>query len=168
MRPLVLILLIAGLIAGCGDDDDDSSGQASSEATTTEQAPTKAEFIRQADRICGEGDRELAPILETINTKAKRGDIDGVVAEYRKAEPIIEEQLAELRKLTPPDDDEETVSKYLDSVAEGADLVPRLLESLEDEDKERAETLGKEAARVQLRSQRLARGYGFKECASGD
>ena len=98
---------------------------------------TKEEFIEQADAICAETNELLAPIFEPVwadsedaeETSGAGGPLvfvrfDRAVDE---AMPHLERQLAELRALEPPAEDEESVAELLNdheaALAAGAELV---------------------------------------------
>jgi hypothetical protein len=140
---LVALLALAALIAGCGGS---SSSSESSSTTRSESgsggsggsAPTKAAFIKEADKICGKAD---AVMTEEITDYAEENDIP-ITEEEEPSEdqeieifhavilPNIGKQAEEIAALTPPQGDEGTIEDLTDSLsqevseAEGEDGVP--------------------------------------------
>ncbi|MGK2932061.1 MAG: hypothetical protein ACSLFD_04745 [Solirubrobacterales bacterium] len=111
---LTLVLVIASSVVFVACGGDDSSSDDSGEAV-----PTKAEFIAQADEICAAGD-------QAINDAGTEQFGDKMPSEDKLADfasetviPNIEQQLADLRELTPPEGDEDTVNSVWDSLDEG-------------------------------------------------
>jgi hypothetical protein len=97
---LALAALATGLIAaGCGDDDDDD---ASSDTGTEATELTHEQFVTEANRICKQGNAELAqegpdagpgsPAFESFVT-------DTLV-------PNVQGQIADIRALGIPEEDE--------------------------------------------------------------
>jgi hypothetical protein len=148
---LLALVFAAGLIAaGCGDDDDETTTAATTTPTTTAGATgatgatgagtgeplSKEEFISEGDKICGTANEELeqnSPPEEVADNI--QGQIDG------------------LRALTPPEGDEEEITKILDDAQEAVDGV-------------------KETGSFQESGQQLEQAgqalqdYGFKECGT--
>jgi len=133
---------------------------------------TKEEFIEQADAICADTNERVAPIFEAVWTDIEDAEessgaggplvfvrFDQAVEE---AMPHFAEQLAELRALEPPAEDEEFVANLLNdheaALAAGAELV-------------KAAAGGDEAAMAALESddpvaevERRVRDYGMTVC----
>jgi len=104
---IVVVIPASIVLSACGGSDDSSD------------APTKAEFIAQADAICAKGDDEI-----TAKVKEQFGDKDPNKDEANafvtdEVVPNIEQQATDLRKLTPPEGDEEEFNALLDSLDEG-------------------------------------------------
>ena len=71
--PLIVVLLGFG-IAACGGDDDDGS------------APTKAEFAKDADKICQDTQKEIEKIGQGASSPDELADaIDKVIAASKNA-----------------------------------------------------------------------------------
>lgn len=108
LRVLVVIAALpAASAAGCGGDGE-------------KPAPTKKEFIAQAKAVCRAAERDLKAGGATIYTG------DGVDEEERavvkeKVVPIFRRQVDELRKLTPPRGDEQTIEKALSAAERDLD-----------------------------------------------
>lgn len=152
---LVALLALAAIVAGCGgggsssSSSSDSSTAAGGESESSDsgssssgdsggKAPTKAVFIREADKVCGEADAELT---EEITEYAKENGIS-VSGEEEPSEeqqleilhavvfPNLARQAEEIAALTPPAGEEETVEDITDTLseevkeAEEADGVP--------------------------------------------
>lgn len=150
--------MVAALcLAACGDDDGGGDGQ----------GLTKAEFIRQADAICGETDEDLKTIqaeLDRLGTSdfGKSADL------IRDIVDRVEVELDDLRALTPPEEDAESVDETFDFVEDQLPLLRDLADATERQDADAIQSLTEELARGQDQTQEFAQDYGFKECGSGD
>lgn len=161
---LFVCLAIAAVVAGCGGGDDStSSGDTSSGGESTEasgSAPTKAVFIKEADKICAD---ENAVMNEEITEYAEENDIalekeptkDQQVEIYEAVVlPNVGKQGEEIAALTPPAGDEEAVEEITDALAESVDDVEASAEQLAEGENPLAEASSK------------ARAYGMKTCGS--
>jgi len=105
-----MAVALAAAVAGCGGDDDSGS---------TAAAPTKAQFVKEADAICAKGNEE-------ISAQIKESGIDGEPSEAQLIEVVEEivipetaKQGEQISELTPPEGDEETVEEITTALAEG-------------------------------------------------
>jgi hypothetical protein len=147
----VLVATAAGaaLVAtGCGDDDESTATGASG------VPPSREEFIAEADAICrrylSELDRAAA---EAFRGRTSAKDLERYISD--EFAPATEDELAEIRALTPPEGDEEDVDAILDA-AEGA------VEAVGDNPSLFA--TGSPFAEAN----RLASEYGLRVCGQGD
>jgi hypothetical protein len=121
----IITALAAGaglLIAACGDDTE---------------ALSKPEFIVQANAICQTTNDRLEPIFETVWADTDEIDWDDPVNELvlfarwdeamQQVVPIVDQELADIRALAPPEGDAELIDTLLDdqeaAVAEFAGLM---------------------------------------------
>jgi hypothetical protein len=102
-RRLRVLVLIAALpvasVAGCDGDEE-------------KPAPTKKEFIAQAEAVCRAAERDL----DAAGTGLYTGDgvdEEEVALVKEKILPIFRRQVDELRELTPPRGDEQTIERAL-------------------------------------------------------
>jgi hypothetical protein len=158
--------LAAGLIAaGCGGDDDETTTAATTPETGATGATgaaggeplSKQEFIAQADEICREGDRQIDQEAEEFFGDLEQDPGAAELEEFATATviPNIQQQIDDLRSLTPPEGDEDEVSAILDAAQEGVDEIeadPAILDE------------GPDAGGAFAEANRLAQGYGLKEC----
>jgi hypothetical protein len=105
LTPLALVVALAA--AGCG------AGASS--------APSKAEYVKQADAVC----RAATAKVTTAAAKAFRGGTPTLpqVRAYATHSffPVIEQELKDLRALTPPDGDRARTTAIYDAVQAGVD-----------------------------------------------
>ncbi len=124
-RSLVPVLIVASAV-GCGGDEE----------TSQTEAPTRQEFIAQADTICRSAEQDL---------KAAEGDVyagDGLdeeEAEFVEQEiiPIFQRQLDGIQGLTPPPGDAEEIEaalsaaeRDLEDMLEDPNRVPKGMQEL--------------------------------------
>jgi len=142
--PLILLpVLAASLLAGCGGSDEDP--------------PTKAAFIKQADAICLGTDGKQEEALEAENKKTPLEQLSQ--AEFKKVIvkvgfPPLDEEVEELEELTAPEGDEEEFSELVGDVEEAVEKAKADPESL-------SETSTSPFRSVDERG----KDYGFKECS---
>lgn len=113
-----LLTLLAALFAtsaliaaGCGGDDSSSD----------EPAPTKAEYITQADDICAADQEEIQTAAADVSGDPSDPATQEVVT--NDVLPIYQDQLDELRGLTPPEGDEEATEGIYNALEEALSAV---------------------------------------------
>ena len=146
---LVGALALLVLAAGCGGGGDSSSGE----------ALTKAEFIKQGDEICKQGEAQLEEETEEF-VEENNVDTEKPTAAQQEAVietvvgPALRKQAEEIGELAAPSGEEEAVEEIVTALETGAGkLEEEPKKALEGENPvEEAGTLAKE--------------FGFKECGS--
>lgn len=135
----VALTVPMALLAACGDD-----------------APSQEEYVAQADEICREADEALdAEVTEAFGTDQPN---EQQIIEFTGSAvvPNLEGQLDDLRALTPPEGDEETVeaiySKLETAVGKIAD--------------DPSSAVGEAPPEFEEASS-LAREYGMEKCGAG-
>lgn len=168
--PVLLVLAIALIVAGCGGDS--TSGGSSDAASVGDTAAgvgslSKAAFVKQADAACAKGRKEVEAKFAAYLKKEK---IEGIgasgesqaEAEARKADvvttigvPAYEKQIDEIGGLAPPAGDEATIEEFVEAAEEG-------LEKVEEEPAAVFDGKSKAFARAD----KIGQEYGFKVCAN--
>jgi hypothetical protein len=152
---LVTAALALGLVA-CGDDDDSGSA-----ATTTTTALTKAEFIREANRICKQQDNKISRASQQFFADAPNDQEPPAseVAEFGRKTvfPAIQDQIDRVEALGAPEGDEDEVKAILDAAKSGLAKLEANPNQLEKGG----------AASAFEEFQKLAGDYGLDECAAG-
>jgi hypothetical protein len=120
---LSLVLAMGLVVAGCGDDDDDEATTAATTETAVSGAPlSEDEFIAEADAICEAGDAEIDAAAQDFFPE---GGSPGIAEEKAFATevllPSIQEQIDQIRGLTPPEGSEDDVAAFLDTAQETVD-----------------------------------------------
>jgi len=186
------IWAVLGLVAtGCGGDDEESgSDEAATEAASDEgaepaepAAPTKSEYIKAADKLCADADKEKA--VKKANADA--ADADAALAAAGSDASLItpaaqdiadaargraklrRERTAALKKLEPPESgpataylkSRESTAKQIDEVAKTADAYAKAL----DQRTADAYVAAVEAQNAGFtENKKLAEKFGFKVC----
>lgn len=155
---LVTLVAVGVLAVGCGDDS--SSGSSDDGAIETSSL-SKAEFVKQANAICAEGNEDLFTQLGTyLNKNASSSkDPEEVAADAMRQAvlPGVEGQIEEIRELGAPSGDEEQIEAFL-AAQESS------VESLEQQ---RSISLNTDVSSAFKRAGQLAQRYGLQECNYG-
>jgi hypothetical protein len=158
---LALVLVSLGLVA-CGDDDDGGGGGGDGDA------PSKAEFAKQADKICKDTEKEFESIGQSAESPDEVADaIDKVIDESKDAA----DDLVALER--PEGADGETATKFVETFK--TELNEKLVPALEDVKKaleaKDAQAVQEAAAKLQkleaTESDQYARDLGATACSGG-
>jgi hypothetical protein len=162
-RRILTIAVAGGLLAlSCGDDPEPL---------------TKEEFVEQADAICASTQDEIDAIFEEVWTDVENADVateeEGEAYvfvrfgdAFDEAQPIIENQIADLRALNPPEADEELVQSLLDDFEDGVSEFGDLLDAAADGDETAMAALDGDDPLVDV--DQRAREYGMVVCGARD
>jgi len=146
---LLAALALALVAAGCGSSDDSSTGSGG-------EALTKAEFIKQGNAICKKGNDELeAKVTGAFKSQPTEAQIAKFSTE--EATPIIEDEVSQLKDLSPPSGDEDTVSALFDAIDSGIAKVKEDPASI---------AKGNDAGGNFAEANKLANDYGLTVCGS--
>ena len=104
---LVALFATTALVAACGGDDDSSSD---------EPAPTKAAYITEADGVCESDQAEFEEIVAELPNDIEAEESQTGISD--EVLPLYQDQLEELRAITPPEGDEDTTAAIYDAVDE--------------------------------------------------
>jgi hypothetical protein len=162
---LAALLALAALVAGCGgggsssgSTSDTTSTESSDDTDSSGEAPTKAAFIKEGDKICTDDEAELNEEIEAfakekgISTSEEPSKAVQIELFHELVLPNIARQAEDLAALTPPEGDEATIEELTDTLSE------EVAEAEEETGLPGEETL--KGATDQ------ARAYGFKSCGS--
>lgn len=111
-------LAVAAFAAGCGDE---AGGE---EVTVTTSSLSKAQYIKQAEKICVNGDlRTLGKVNELVGTNPSPQDLEEATTTLMV--PNVESQIDELESLGAPKGDEAKVETLLTAMQEGLEGASR-------------------------------------------
>ena len=144
--------LAAVLLAACGGGGG-GGGSAS-------KAPTKAEFVKAADKICKKADDKF----DDIDGPSGQDDYEGMQEFSEDSVKLFEAALTDLRKLEVPEGDEEDVEEVYDGIEKQIKLIEDLGEAAEDEDDDRINEIFEEGEDQSKELDESADDYGFKVC----
>jgi hypothetical protein len=141
------LAVLAVVVAGCGSSSDDTSSTASL---------SKAEFVKQGNAICKEGNEKIESEFEKFakenNLSKKKAPTEAQLEEaaHKFLIPTITKQVEGLRALGAPSGEEEKVNTLLDDAEEALEEVEEDPSLLSDEKNEPFEDVNKEARAVGL------------------
>jgi hypothetical protein len=142
---IALGVTAAILVAGCGGDD----------------RLTREEFVSEADAICEEFDQRLDDVPEPESA-------DDVERFADEARPVIEDGLAELRALQPPEELEEQWNELMDKNDEALEVLDDLSQAAASADEARLQEISEEASRQDAETDRIARAIGLENCGGDE
>ena len=158
---LVLGVVIAALLAGCGDSDSEDGGD---------------EFVRQVDALCEQTNPDLAEInaaLIRARDAARAGRVspsetfETFATLLRRATAITGRFEARLREIDPPPEERDFHEDLLDSVERGAANVREQIRAAEREDAIELRELSQEGSLLNARTKGLVTGHGgFRFCGN--
>jgi hypothetical protein len=102
---LAALLAATMLIAACGADD-----------SSDEPAPTKTEYIAEADQICADDQETIQAAVADVDQDLSNPDTQDAIT--NDVLPVYQEQLDKLRGLTPPEGEEEATEELYNSLEE--------------------------------------------------
>ena len=105
MHPLrvSLLLIVCLAVTGCGGDD---------KSTEDKPAPTKAEFVKQASKICDEANKEITAAGEKLGPDATDAEVEELIS--GTFVPNVRGQVSDIRDLGFPEGDEEKLGAIFD------------------------------------------------------
>jgi soluble cytochrome b562 len=150
--PLIVALLGFG-IAACGGDDDGGS------------APTKAEFAKDADKVCKDTEKEIEKIGQGASSPDALADaIDKVIAASKNAA----NKLTDLER--PDGDAGDTATKFAEGFEQELNdkLIPaleKLKKAIQDKDAQAAQAAAADLQKLEsTQSDKYARELGATAC----
>jgi hypothetical protein len=146
MAMLVGVAALAMLVAGCGGSEE-------------EESLTKAEFIKQGDKICKTSSDEILSGYSTFTKQHKIKEFPNRAQGYEITEqiyiPSVEKRLEALRALNPPPADQKQVEAILAPAEKGVVMAKKDVKAVFT----KGDTPFDE-------SNKLAVKYGFKVCGT--
>jgi len=145
--PLAMLVLA---VSACGGDD----------------APSKADFAADADRICKDAEKQLSQVGEDVSTPKEIADAVDTVIEQSQ------ESVDELKDLERPDGAPgEAADKFVDALStdiedKGIPALEDLRDAVRDQDEQAAQKAAESLQAIETsNTDDLARGIGAKACA---
>ena len=145
MKLAALAILSAATLAACGGGDRLSED----------------EFREQANGICAEYNEKIADLGNPTSPE----DIPEYV---ERGIPIIEEGIAELRELNPPEEMEADFDRMLDETEKTIPAARQLSEAAADQDAEAVQEAISQGQESDAETDRIATELGLDECASDE
>lgn len=143
---LPLLLAVIGLPTGCGGSDE-----------TSEETITKAEWVAQANRICLEAGKTIAPQMNSTFRK-RPPETEDLLSLFRNLSPLVRKAIDDIDAMPPPAGDEQQVAAIVEAGNESAD---RIEQAITDPGVRQA--LGDEGFFPELFE--AFRAYGVEQCA---
>ena len=144
MRALLIVVAAVGLAAGWGGVGGDRL--------------SKDEWIAQADTIC----KRVNDRLEQTEQPETMPELVTVLDQGLKD---VDEAIADLRALEPPEDIEPEVDAWLAKVEEASDEIEKARDAAKAQNEEQLSAALEDGTRVNDEGNRRARELGLKECA---
>jgi hypothetical protein len=128
-------------------------------------APTRAEFVAQADPICREGNRESRPYFRKVARKVRKDELPAAGRNLIRAERIQIRTGRKLAELEPPPADADRIDRWLTLVRRGVRRAIASGQALKRGDLDSASELIDRADRQIAKGRRQVRNFDFEVCA---
>jgi chromosome segregation ATPase len=158
-RALLVLTFAFALLAGCGGDDNGGGGD----------APSKDDFVAEANKICREGEAKIGEVSE--ESKAKIDQATSAEEAQRAVADVLEEGaeaydpfLDRLRDLETPEELSADWEKFLEGVDSAFGLIPELADATRDGDREKLEDLTKQFQDLADDTRPFAQTNGLDDC----
>jgi hypothetical protein len=167
MAAAVFVTLVA--LAGCGGSESSST-----ETVTVQSGETlsKAEFVEKADAICADWKPEREALQEQaeeliggINAGSDdaRAELSELLSE---ATENAEQELSEIRQLSPPPADASTIDSMLSTAGVQVALTREESDALRYREFAAFGSVTRRAGAAKAKASALARSYGLKVCGT--
>jgi alanyl-tRNA synthetase len=172
VRPIALLCLIATavVLSACGGSSSSSTTATRTVTVERSEALTLPEFIDRADAICEEENDRLGDESDEIDEEldsASTSDEFNEAADHMHAyADEIQEGLARLRELEPPDAQRSTVEDLWSVQDAQINTVERLADAVAANDGAKAENLVEELNLNKQRYGGLTQGLGLQVCGA--
>jgi hypothetical protein len=156
MSRVVLALAVAlAVVGGCGGGD---AGQ-----------PSKDEFAARANRICREGEAQIAARTKRLQARLEQADSAAerqkVVADtLERAASEYKPVLDRLGDLEPPESLSGDWARFIDRIGEAFDLIPQLAEAYRDSDRAKLSELTDRFTEIASDTRPFAKENGLDDC----
>jgi hypothetical protein len=176
-RPLLGALVVAALLsAGCGSSSEDDPKPAAAAAQApapgapaaapapTGPVPTKAAYVRRADRVC----REARGVSQRANTLVQKAFADHKSAAAADAidqyMPLFAGHVAELKAMRPPKGDTRVLKGLIKVMDAQVKALAEEAKALRDQDSVLLQQIGATQQQSLAFADQLGQQYGFKVC----
>jgi hypothetical protein len=168
-------VLVAVVLAGCGNGGGENETTEAAAATTTEaettvEIPTKAEYITQVDAICADVQAEAAELRRQAQELQAQSDelpkaefLERAASFWGEQIRVTESFREQVVQVDPPPGDEDSVGQFVESIDDGLAIAREIEATLESGDDIAASTV-EEYGQAVARGNTLARAYGFEVC----
>ena len=162
-------VLVAVVLAGCGNGGGETVGSAT-EAQTAVDTAAKDEYIAQVDAICADVQAEAAELqrqaqeLQAQSDELPKAEFLARAASFWGEQIRVTESFREeVADVDPPPGDEDRVGQFVESIDDGLAIAREIEATLEGGDDIAASTVD-EYGQAVARGNTLAQAYGFEVC----
>jgi hypothetical protein len=186
-RAAVSVLAASIALAGCGGGGSGAKSGSTKRSETAAPAPavgggapaptasarpgpTKAAYIKRADKVCAAARARLIPLRAATVTAAKGADPNGVFKRYAqltgRAAAVYGDASRQLRALRPPAAGQAQIALLNQLVAQIAQIESQISVAAAAQDAARIKALNSSVTRTTDAYNSGARSYGFKVCGT--
>jgi hypothetical protein len=127
-------------------------------------AATRAEFVAQAEPICGLANDDIDHLNRRFHRLHEKGRYGAAGRTLRKTGSRLSESIEQVRAITPPPGDEQTIASWLDLVQKIADNNVRLGRAESHRHFNQVSKIEKRSRKIGGRAHALVADWGFHAC----
>ncbi len=162
-------VLVAVVLAGCGNGGEETTGS-TTEAQTAVDTAAKEEYIAQVDAICADVQAEAAELQRQAQELQAQGEelpkaefLERAASFWGEQIRVTESFREQVAQVDPPQGDEDRVGQFVESIDDGLAIAREIEATLEGGDDISASTV-EEYGQAVARGNTVARAYGFEVC----
>ena len=131
-----------------------------------EEGPTREDYVAAVEPICKRSGEVSARILEGVRAKVKAGELEVAASQFSRAAQTLQKALGRLQAVPRPPGDEVRLTKWLDHLKTGVELLRSVAEKLRAGDKAGAQRMAVRLSHNATVADNQVLGFGFQHCRS--
>lgn len=126
--------------------------------------PTRAQYVAQAEKVCGQTDRQMARLTAAAAKDADAGDGKGAGKKFGQVAAAFNKGVAKLAKVPKPTADRGVLNRWLNSLRTDVKLLKGEAKAYQAGDAAKLSKLVKAASKHGAKTNAIVNGFGFDAC----
>lgn len=129
------------------------------------EAPTRAEYVAQLERICKPGSLETQRAVRGMRADVRAERLRVAARKFARAQRIFGRTVDSIARVPRPPEDRETLARWFDALAEEQVYLGRIVTSLRADDVARFQRVSADFIHQGNKANNVVISFGFNYCA---